>query len=403
MSKLRVHIGHHFFGTGNLGDDLMLAGFLEAARSAFLENVTLTCCIMEGAASLQLRFPDIEWLPYDEATRAEAIARCDVWLGLGDTPFQIVLGTWFLDHLSEEATTCRRHGKPMFYLGVGVNEDEIVDEPRLRVLIGQAEKIWTRDKESAAILRRLAEPGKVSVGADLAHVALAAMPFRPPEANTLGLLLNFENPNQYRIEQIAALMETSRASHVAWLTQEIRPLPGSESVLHAQLTPAARARAVPRVPDYAGAQTPADLLLDWGVPTLLFTSRYHGALIGAWMGCRTVVFARSTKVAAGARQLGLPLVSALGETEGILQLLEETQPTPRLLLKASAELAGSACDAFFALAVARSRSRPRKAAARLASVQELESTPYRRFMERMNAFAAGGDLRQFTKWWKVWE
>ena len=26
----RVHIGHHFYGTGNIGDDLMMAGFLEA-------------------------------------------------------------------------------------------------------------------------------------------------------------------------------------------------------------------------------------------------------------------------------------------------------------------------------------------------------------------------------------
>ena len=41
--------------------------------------------------------------------------------------------------------------------------------------------------------------------------------------------------------------------------------------------------------------------------------------------------------------------------------------------------------------------------ARLASVAELESAPYREFMARMNAFAAAGDLRTFTDWSKVWE
>ena len=167
MSPLHVHIGHHFFGAGNLGDDLMLAGFLAAARPAILSEMKLTCCIPHDAASQRLRFPEIEWLPYDDATRGAAIAQCDLWLGLGDTPFQVVVGSWFLDHLAQEAAACRRHGKPMFYLGVGVNEREVADEPRMRVLVGQAEQIWTRDEDSAAILRDLAGPGKVSGGSGL--------------------------------------------------------------------------------------------------------------------------------------------------------------------------------------------------------------------------------------------
>ena len=31
---LRLHIGHHFFGAGNVGDDLMLAGFLVGITGA---------------------------------------------------------------------------------------------------------------------------------------------------------------------------------------------------------------------------------------------------------------------------------------------------------------------------------------------------------------------------------
>ena len=403
MPKLHVHIGHHFFGAGNLGDDLMLAGFLEAARPAFLENTILTCCIPHEAASQRLRFPEIEWLPYDDAAREDAVARCDAWLGLGDTPFQIVVGPWFLDHLSQEAAACRRHGKPMFYLGVGVNEREVIAEPRMRALVGQAEKIWTRDADSAAILRELAGPGKVAVGADLAHVALAAMKFAPPEPGTLGVLLNFEDPRQFSLEQIAALLEASPARRVAWLSQEIRPLTGSESALHEQLPPAARERAVSRVPDYAGARTPDELVRAWGVPAMLFTSRYHGALIGAWMGCRTVAFARSAKVAGGARQLGLPPVDDLGDTGGILRALEEARPVPGTLLQAHAELARNICDAFFTLADRRGRERPVAATARLASMAELESASYHGFMERMNAFATAGELRTFTDWSKVWE
>ena len=403
MAKLRVHLGHHFYGSGNLGDDLMLAGFLAAARPAFLETATLTCCTAQDIASQRLRFPEVEWLLYEEATRAETISRCDLWLGLGDTPFQGILGNWFLDHLGQEAAMCRVHGKPMFYLGVGVEAREVIDQPRVQVLVGQAEKIWTRDEESAAFLRPIAGPGKVSVGADLAHIALATIPFGPCEPDTLGLVLNFEDSRQYRIDQLAALVETSRAGHVAWLSQEVRPLPGSEFTLYQQLPPAARARAIPRVPDYTGARTAAELLDAWGAPTRLFTSRYHGALIGAWMGCRTVAFARSAKVAAGARQLGLPLVDSLAETGQILRALEEAEPTGHLLLRAQTELARSACDAFFSVAAERGRTRRFEAVARLGSVSELESAPYRRFMDRMNAFAAVGGLQEFTDWSKVWE
>ena len=136
---------------------------------------------------------------------------------------------------------------------------------------------------------------------------------------------------------------------------------------------------------------------------MLFTSRYHGALIGAWMGCRTVAFARNAKVVAGARQLGLPLVNALDDTDGILRRLAEAAPTPPPLLRVHTELALSACEAFFAVAVARRRAQPFQATARLASVPELESVPYQRFMERMNSFATGCDLRTFTDWSKVWE
>ena len=403
MPKLHIHIGHHFFGAGNLGDDLMLAGFLAAAGPALVAELTLTCCIPHDARSQQRRFPQIYWLPYDDATRDAAVARCDVWLGLGDTPFQIVVGPWFLDHLGQEAAACRRHGKPMFYLGVGVNEREVIDDPRLRVLVGQAQKIWTRDAASAEILRPLAAPGKVTVGADLAHAALAAMRFPSPEPDTLGLLLNFEDAAQYRPAQIAALIADSPASGVAWLSQEVRPLPGAEAALYEELPASARARAIPRLPDYAGAETPGDLVGAWGAPGQLFTSRYHGALIGAWLGCRTVAFARNAKVAGGARQLGLPLVADLGDTGGILRALEAAGPVPATLLQAQAELARGACDAFFSLATAHHLTRPVPARARLASLPELESPSYGAFMERMNAFATVGHLRQFTNWSKIWE
>jgi hypothetical protein len=350
LSPLRVHIGHHFFGSGNIGDDLMLAGFLGAIQP-WAAKLALTCCTAHDIASQRLRFPSVDWRSYDPEARAQCIEQCDVWLGLGDTPFQATGGnTWFLDHLVQEAAWCREFGRPMHYLGVGVNEREVFDFPQTRSVLAQAERLWTRDGASGNLIRSAGGANRVIDGADLAHIALQRMRFAAPEEGVLGLVLNFEDPRQFGIGQIAALIEKEPGAGVRWLVQEVRPLPGSETELYGQLPEFVRARALWRAPDYAGSAAAADLIAPWGTPGQVFTSRYHGALIGAWMGARTVAFRRSDKVAGAAEQLGLTLVSDLGDTAAIQSALAESQPVARGLLRGLAELSRQCCEEFLAAA-----------------------------------------------------
>ncbi len=350
MPKLRVHIGHHFFGSGNLGDDLMLEGFLSAARPDWLARAALTCCTPHDADCQRLRFPEIEWLPYDAATRAACIERADVWLGLGDTPFQATGGhTWFLDHLREEAAWCRQYGKPMYYLGVGVNERATADHPQVRALVEQAERLWMRDDDSAAMLRPLTASGKVTGHADLAHLALATMRFPAPEPGTLGLVLNFEDPAQFRLERLGALVRAASGWRVRWLAQEIRPLAGSETRLHGQLPAEVRAKAPLRSPDYARAASPRALLAGWDGVHSLFVSRYHATLIGAWMGATVSVFARNDKVAGAVRQLGLSAVNSLDDPAAILRSVQAARPAERSVLLDLAGEVREICEDFFAM------------------------------------------------------
>jgi hypothetical protein len=79
---VHIHLGHHFYGAGNLGDDFMLAGFLIAMRS-LAPSATFTCCVPFALEPIRQRFPAIVWMPCDEPTRSASIAACDVWLGLG--------------------------------------------------------------------------------------------------------------------------------------------------------------------------------------------------------------------------------------------------------------------------------------------------------------------------------
>ena len=66
---MRLHLGHHFYGAGNLGDDFMLAGFL-AAFAPLAPGARCTACVPFPLGPLRARFPGIEWLPYDETRRA---------------------------------------------------------------------------------------------------------------------------------------------------------------------------------------------------------------------------------------------------------------------------------------------------------------------------------------------
>jgi polysaccharide pyruvyl transferase WcaK-like protein len=97
-SKLRAHIGFNFYGAGNIGDDLMLFGFLQAMQQRG-DRISLTCCSPYSLAPLRRRFPQIDWRPDTEAEREEAMRHADIWLGVGATTFQLKSGQWQRDHL----------------------------------------------------------------------------------------------------------------------------------------------------------------------------------------------------------------------------------------------------------------------------------------------------------------
>ena len=96
----------------------MLEGFLASlAKSG--KQAEILGCIPYDIESQRLRFPRIHWVSSAGAEHRERQLReADVWLGLGDTPFQLASGPWMLDHLDRDRELCRRLDKPMLFLGV---------------------------------------------------------------------------------------------------------------------------------------------------------------------------------------------------------------------------------------------------------------------------------------------
>lgn len=348
---MRIHLGHHFYGAGNLGDDFMLAGFLAAMRT-FAPGCTFSGAVPFPREPLQARFPEVAWLAHEPAVRADAIAGCDVWLGLGGSPFQHAQSRWFVDHLADEARACAQHRKPMFYLGVGVQAAAELADATVRDLCRQAAAIWTRDQASAERLRQLALPTRIESAADLAHVLFQNTPPPAATAGRVALVANFDFqdwPGRDACQR--ALTRLGAREHV-WLAQESRELPGAERALHAALPAAERARWKLHVPDEPGTPL-AHALARWPGSEWLVTARYHAAIVGAWSGSRTVVIATNEKLRGAAVELGLPAIAPHASEDEVWQALQCAVPAapPRHL----AARALAACADFARSAVAHAR------------------------------------------------
>lgn len=357
---MRIHLGHHFYGAGNLGDDFMLAGFL-AALGTLAPAATFTCCVPFPLEPLRARFPSVTWFGYDDHHRAACIAQSNVWLGLGGSPLQSAQSRWFIDHLVGDQATCQRLNKPMFYLGVGVQTTSELSLPDTQGLCAAATAIWTRDQASAERLASLpTRPPYLAAAADLAHLFFRSTPPPPPLPGRLTLVANFDyNSWSGQSACLNAVHSTAFVPQLRqpiWLAQESRDLPGAERALYASLPPAEQSRWQLVVPDLPSSTTPslAEALARWPSGEYLITSRFHAAFAGAWAGSKIVVIGTNEKLRAAARELACPLIEPDAAEATVLQALRAAAPVPRERLLHLADQAYAACADFVRLATASS-------------------------------------------------
>lgn len=342
----KIFIGHHFFGAGNVGDDLMLAGFLAAVRAKH-HSLTFTCSIPHPRESQARRFPEIRWISYEPEQRYEALAACDVWVGLGGSPFQSDDSEWFTEHLRVELQWCRQLKKPVYFLGVGVNNAEVLKRQEIQSFIDSACRIWARDSRSYSLLVGAAkEPEKIALGADLAHCVLPRLAPTLGETGSssgLGYCLNFQSDLGRNQPALEALV--SRAGSVAqrWYVQEVRELPGGERAMHRRLADSIREKLSERIPDYE-SESLERLLSEFAPCRCFLTSRYHSAILQAWLGARVAVFAINDKLRAIAEELCVPAYERLEEVDPNAE--NSFLPVPRERLYALASRAYGSVTAF---------------------------------------------------------
>jgi polysaccharide pyruvyl transferase WcaK-like protein/nitrite reductase/ring-hydroxylating ferredoxin subunit len=339
---MHLHIGHTFFGAGNIGDDLVLAGFLKGVAQA-LPALKLTCATSFDIASQRRRFPQIEWSVYTAASRRSLIAACDAWVGLGGPLLQAADDSWLLADQALQIEACRRAGKPVFFAGCGVDYREDARRSEIQLLLNQIRWIWTRDTLSTTALQRMGFD-RVTTAADFAHLVLRQRATTRLVRRGTGFICNFERETDYSVELLADLIEAaaSDSQTVSWLVQEIRALPGSELDIHDRLPSRTRRLLDLRQPDY-GAAGAIELIDSWREADRLFSSRFHGAIVGAWAGSRVVVFERHQKLRGLAGDLNLVSLSSMPERDGLMRAFDRATPVAQSLLDLAADRAQNAC------------------------------------------------------------
>jgi hypothetical protein len=376
----RIFIGQNYFGAGNLGDDLTLAGFLSVALRH--PDVEISACTPYDVASRRRLFPQVRWLTDEEPVRAAALRDCDVWLGLGDTPFQLDSGPWLLDHNERERQRCDTLGRPMFLLGVGCESAAAAGDLRSRALLAATQRVWTRDELSTATLQPFVDRSRLTTGADAAHLAFGAG--RAPEraAGVVGLMLAFERREQFDPAEIERFVQRRAPGRTRWLVQEARALPYVERWLLDHLAPETRARlAVMEIDERATSV--GDYLERFGSPEVVVTSRYHGALVAARNGSKLVVVSRSAKLRGIAAELDLPELDRADSHRTLEAALETARSVAGDRLEVLRERARAMCDEFFELcAKRRFRTRPaRNTGAAVVTMRPLEHASMRAMLQ----------------------
>lgn len=334
-------LGFDFYGSGNVGDDLMLAGFLDAYDS---DDKLIGTAL--HVPSQQRRFGSVAWSSSNEARRAELLNDAQAWIGVGDTPFQGISGAWFVNALAQELPVARSREIPAVMLGIGAETEASSHHQKIDTILKNVDLIWTRDQASADILLKFGgDRDRVRTGADLSHIALSRI-CRNTEANErpyhVGIGYYSESA---RTSDISAIADFTRKAGedgpICYISNEFRPY--SELATYIQIFQMLGDQRRPRrlwraasfahglgvatsipifMPDYLCGSL-AEFIEPYQRCKAVLTSRYHGVIAAAWAGCRVgILGGRSSKLDALAIDFDIPMITPPYTRHSIERLAE---------------------------------------------------------------------------------
>ena len=349
----KVFLNFDFYGAGNLGDDLMLDGFVRGMSGLDLD---LYCSIPRNTGHQQFRFPEITFAPKSE--RYETAIQCPVWLGVGDTPVQIKSGEWFLLKLEKDYEIAKKHGKNCFMIGIGAEAEAASHSERFRKVFEEVEMSWTRDEQSYQTLSNEfgISSNRLRISSDLANISLKEI-FAEKDSDSerrydLGLCYYDESPDNAGITELKQFISGMRKERrtILMFANDVNTAGMFEHKIYKKMIgPFERKFAKGLnflLPPYFEKRTLTSLLEHYRVCSTIMSSRYHALLTAAWAGCKIVALERSSKTSALARILGIQELRKPFNPKQLLYAFENAQPVDQQRL---IELSRMATDSILEL------------------------------------------------------
>lgn len=156
-----------YFGCGNLGDDAILLGFLEAIQNSAIEPRLLS-----GAPEESHRMYGLHSYPRkDMAAVSRAINDCDILVFPGGSIFQDVTSLGSVLYYSNLVGSAKKAGKRVLLLGQGVGPlNNFIGKSRAAKAFNQADAITVRDQASAQTLKSLGVKATPRIAGDFAFL-----------------------------------------------------------------------------------------------------------------------------------------------------------------------------------------------------------------------------------------
>ena len=307
-----------FWGAGNMGDDLMVDGFLRGIQKLQLADPGSITCLCGGDISSQRRrFPGITWIETkDDPAVQLALNHAKTIIGFGGTPFQLTSGDWLLRRIVNIFSRIRPEVKVVF-INVGAETEIFPRAEEFAKILRRINCCSVRDAFSHSVLCELnvKSATEIHIGGDLANISLEMLvkpvPFQ--RKHSFGIVLGHDTLSNEDLATVNKFLKGRLFKpRTAFITGDSRDEHGFEFSLYKSWTKTwhsiLKRKLVLRRPDYAVCAID-DLVRPFAECKTVMTSRYHGLLTAAWFGCKVAAIGRSSKVTALARSLNVPVVT----------------------------------------------------------------------------------------------
>jgi polysaccharide pyruvyl transferase WcaK-like protein len=341
------------FGQGNPGDEALLRSFAQALPGAALTATS-------SAPAATAREHGIAAVArHDVIAMLQAMRAADAVVFAGGTVFKRLHPSCgrrplaLLARAAAMAVAVKALRRPLALVGVGVGDLHGSAAPRLaRVIVRAADLLILRDDESAARLAAAGAPAPVRVGADATWV----LPLSPPRADARGpvvVALSHLAGGHDLADRLAAALDPLVRDGLPLVLQPWERTGADDALAHAvaaRLDGAGNARLAPVVvlppPDDL-----ADACADFAEARLVVGLRFHSLIAAAAASTPFLAFVHEPKLAAAARRLDQPRVSAEAPPAAITAAVRAALGAPPAAPEAVARERERAEDAFRLLRV----------------------------------------------------